>query len=530
MTRLGLPFSLNFFQMNFLKAFSSFVLASLVLLVVACKKEGATPDGALAYVPATSTSVTAIDLKKMMQKADFESVKQMDFYKKMVSEAERDNPQFAKVLLDPAASGVDLDSKIYTSTSFNEQNPEWTTTYLFVPLKDAAAFEQFMKSSKQELIEKEGVKSMDSGGTTFMGWNKSLAVFAISTEPIEQSENRVANAFKIDTENTLTKDARLQKALAANHDVTSWMSTNSLAKNGGAGMFLSLINVKPDALKDNFISGYADFENGKMVGHSDFDINKKLGDEFIGRFFKKEAEADFSKILPKEKMTFATVLSLDLVGIDKFLSERPDSKKYADFALNDLGFKRADLIEALGGDVMVAGFGSKDLQNAKLMISMSLKNEAKARELLQMAVEQKKLREIEKDLYTPISIGNEMFSIQVNKGFGKILLKNGMLTFCSDDELMNKIKAGETGGEYASAIKAFDNQTFAGWFDFDALSDYLGNKGVDGAYKEMNFKVNGKGADFIIETKDPNKNSLKALFEMINEAYLSSENGQQEAL
>ncbi len=251
--------------MNFLKAYSSFVLVSLIFFFAACKKEGSTPDGALAYVPASSTTTTAIDLKRMMQKADFESVKQMDFYKEMVSETERENPQFAKVLLEPASSGVDLDAKIYSSITLNEQNPEWMTTYFFIPLKDPVAFEQLMKSSKQEVTEKEGIKSIDSGGTTFVGWDKKIAVFAFSTEPIEQFQNRVANAFKIDKENTLTKDSRLQKALAANHDITSCLSTNSLAVNGSAGLLLGLLNVKPDALKDNFISSYADFENGKMV-------------------------------------------------------------------------------------------------------------------------------------------------------------------------------------------------------------------------------------------------------------------------
>ncbi|MBK9015773.1 MAG: hypothetical protein IPM82_17870 [Saprospiraceae bacterium] len=114
-----------------------------------------------------------------------------------------------------------------------------------------------------------------------------------------------------------------------------------------------------------------------------------MGDDFIGRFFKKEVKADFSKILPEGQLTFATVMALDLVGIDKFLSERPDNKKYADFVLNDLGIKSSDLIEALGGDVMVAGFGAKSMKDAKIMVAFNLKNEAKAREILQIAVKEK---------------------------------------------------------------------------------------------------------------------------------------------
>ncbi|MBK9015774.1 MAG: DUF4836 family protein [Saprospiraceae bacterium] len=263
--------------MNFIKAFSSFLLGSVILLIVACKKDAAKPGDALAYVPATATSVTAIDLKKLMQKADFESIKQMDFYKEMVSNSEMDNPQLTKVLLDPAASGINLEGKIYSATAFDEQNPEEMTTYFYVPLKDAAAFEAMWKFEKDELSEKDGIKILDSGSNAIVGWNKSLAVFAFSNETSEALVDRLVAAFKVDKENTLTKDPSLQKALGANHDITSWLSTNSLAKNGGAGFALSMIDVKPEALKDNFISSYADFENGKMVGHADFNINKKLG-------------------------------------------------------------------------------------------------------------------------------------------------------------------------------------------------------------------------------------------------------------
>lgn len=506
--------------MNFIKAFSSFILVGAFLLIFSCKKDGLAPNDALAYVPATATNVTAIDLKKLMQKADFESVKQMDFYKKMVSESEKENPQIAKVLLDPTTSGINLDGKIYSATAFEEDNPELMTTYFYIPLKDASAFESLMKTSKQEITQKDGLNIMDDGGEAIIGWNKSLAIFAISNDDSEAFVDRLVAAFTPAKDNPLTKDAKLQAALAANHDITSYLSTNALAKNPSAGFALNMIDVKSDALKDNFISSYADFEDGKMVGHSDFVINEKLGKDFIGRFFKDEAEADFSKVLPNEKLSFATVLALDLVGIDKFLSERPQTKDYADFVLNDLGVKRKDIIEALGGDMLIAGFGknSTNLSDVDIQVSFSLKNESKARELLQIAIKEGKLKELEPNVYALKSIGNEDFNVTVNRGFGKILLKNGMLTFVSDEALFGKIKAGETGGEYTTALQKFDNQTVAGWFDFQSMWNALGGD-QSKAFKTMDFKVNGKGADFIMETQDPKVNSLKAMFEMINEGY-----------
>ncbi|MBI5915629.1 MAG: DUF4836 family protein [Bacteroidetes bacterium] len=504
--------------MNSIKLLTTYLAASVILLIAACKKEAKMPGDALAYVPANSTAVTAIDLKKLMQKADFESIKKMEFFQNMVKETQDENPQLTKVLLDPAASGIDLESKIYTSTSFGEENPEEVTTYFFIPLKDASAFEAMWKSNKDELSEKEGIKILDGGGNAIMGWNKSLAVFAFSNETSDALEQRLVNAFKVDEKNATATNANLQKALSGDHDITSWMSTNPLAKNAGAGFALSMVNVKSEALKDNFIHSYADFEKGRMVGHSDFFINKELGENFIGKFFKKETSTDFSKVLPNEKPTFATVLALDLRGIDQFLSERPQNKDYADFVLNNLGVKRQDMLEAFGGDLLVAGFGSNNLQNTKIMAATNLKNEARAREILQAAVKDKKLKEIEPGYYAITSVGNEDFSITVNRGMGKILIKNGLLVFSTDNDLMAKVKSGDTGTSAGSAFQNFDNQALAGWVDFGAVQNFMG--GLEGThFKDMNFKVNGKDADFILETADPNTNSLKSFFEMMNAAY-----------
>jgi Domain of unknown function (DUF4836) len=527
--KLDFHFSQNHYRMNFIKSFSTYLLVSIILMVVACKKDATSSNDALAYMPPTATSITAIDLKKLMQKADFKAIQQMDFYKEMVSKSEKDNPHITKVLLDPKESGVNLEGKIYSATAFDENNPEEMTTYFYVPLKDAKAFESLWKGSDNEVTEKDGIKMIDNGGNSLMGWNQSLVIFAFTNEPSDAFIDRFMAAFTKNEKNELAKDASLQKALSSNHDITSWLSTNPLAKNTGAGFALKMIDVEPDALKDNFISSYADFEKGKMVGHSDFIINDKLGKDFIGRFFKDEAKADFSKVLPKEKLTFATVMALDLVGIDKFLSERPQSKQYADFVLNDMGIKRKDMIDALGGDVMIAGFSGNTLHDSNIQVSLSLKNEAKAKELLQTAVKEGKLKELEPGVYTIKTLGNADFNITVNKGMGKILLKNGMLTFVSDDAIFNKIKAGETGGEYAAALQKFDNQTLAGWFDFQSIWNAVGGD-QSKAFKNMDFKVNGKGADFILETNDPNTNSLKAFFEMMNEGYKQRGRMPEEAL
>ena len=48
------------------------------------------------------------------------------------------------------------------------------TTYFYIPLKDASAFESLMKTSKQEITQKDGLSIMDDGGEAIIETLQSL--------------------------------------------------------------------------------------------------------------------------------------------------------------------------------------------------------------------------------------------------------------------------------------------------------------------------------------------------------------------
>ncbi len=511
----------------------SMLLAVMAIAVFsACKKDLTGSQDALQYVPENSTAVSAVNLKSLMQKADFEAVKQMEFYQAMVKETSQDHPDLAEILMNPAASGIDLEQKMYMSTVLDQNDPEKATMYMMILLKDADAFGKMMKDKDMEFVQQNGINLLkDPRGNASFGWNEKLAVFTFGNSSDETMDSLLPGIFEPAPKNTLASNKDVLKALDGNHDLTTWMSTDALAASSAAKMGVNMLDLDEDILKGNSIHSYADFEKGAVKGHSDFYIGKELGEKFIGRFFKKEVDTDFSKILPKENLAFAAVGAVDFRGIDQFLSERPETKGFADFALNDLGMKREDLIAMLGGDVMVAGF-NESAENPSFMVATNVKNEQKAKEFLAAAVQQKKLKEIEKDFYKVTSVGNADFSITVNKGMGKLLMKDGLLIYSTDDGLLEKIKSGNLSGADLADKKSlshFDDQTLAGWFTFSALQRTLQAPGAE-YFKDIKFNVNGKGADFILETTETNTNSLQTFFKMINQAYLKNKLGEEEAM
>ena len=514
---------LNILNMNSLKNFALVLFLSSFLLA-SCKKE-VSVVGTAAYLPATSTSVTGFDLQRLMKKADFEAIKDMEFFKEISAKAGNKSPIIAAALNEPSKSGIDLNGKIFMSTDLDKNDPENITTHIFVPLSNVDDFEKLAKAADINFESKNGLRffSTQSKGDVVMVWDDQLLTLTISNNQENDVTSKAFKLFEMAGEETLASNNNFAKAINQDHDMVTWLSTNTLADNPAAGMAMNMIDVGKGALKDNFIHGYGDFENGKIVGHSDFYLNKDLGRGFLGRFFKDGADTDFSKVLPSGDLAFALTGALNFRGMDQFLSERPQTKEYADFVLNDFaGFERKQILETLNGDVMIAGYSANDIKDDDFIVALALKDNGKANTMLKKAVAEKTLKEVEPGLYEVLQIGGEGFSIRRNKGMGKFLHFEDMLVYSPKEELLQKINKGEIqlGGEKVKeTLKHFDNQTMAGWLDFQSIQ-----KQMDGLpsefFKDMRFNVNADGADFILETTNPNKNSLNAIFEMMEQTYL----------
>lgn len=498
-----------------MKRFALFTFA--ILFLFACKKDPLEAEGALAHVPATASTVSSVNLQRLMEKADFEAVKQMGFYQKMLSETRTDNPAIAAALENPAASGIDLTKRIFMATEMMEDNPEEMVTHVLVSLKSASDFEKIVRDGDLEIKENNGRKTVvTNDARQIMTWNDQLLVFSFANGDASRLAEKVAALFDLKPEASIAQNDNFRKAMESEHDMVNWLSTNAIADNPAAGAALNLIDLDKDLLRDNFIHSYGDFENGRMVGHSDFHVNSKLGRGLLGRFFNKEVKTDFSKVLPAGQLAFATTVAFDLSGIDQFLSERPQSQQYVDFVANDMaGFSRQELLEVLNGDILVANIVGEGGPEQNFVVALGAKSQKAGQALIDKAIADKKLKEIEPGYYNILGFGGEEFSIRVNKGIGKLLFKDGVFVYSPNEAALEQIRFGKTGTELP---QSFDNQTIAGWFDMQSAQGYLGTKNANW-FKEMRFNVNGSGADFIMQTNDPNTNALKSMFQMMDEAY-----------
>ena len=507
-------------------------LFSIATFMFACQSDPiSSKDAAINSVPADVSGVSVINVKQIMDKADFNAVKEMDFYKKAISELEKDGQTaMANIMRDPAASGVDLDRNAYFINNIDPKNPENIFSGLVINLKDADAFAKMMTESGAKIETATGYSKTQKVQNGVAAWNDEIAVIGGGSSRSTDLNSNLDKFFNSKSETSIADNKDFQKAISGDHDFSSWLTTNTLAQNPQAGFVLSMIQVPADALKDNSIHSSFDFENGEIVGHSDFLFNNDLGKNFIGKFFKDEVSTDFSDYLPADNLVFAMSGAIDFKGIDQFMSERPQAKGYVDFLLKEYGLTMKDVVETFGGDILMAGMSDGEANNSNSLFASNIKDAEKLNTFIDLAVENNMLQELENDVYKIMTVGMPGFSFSQGKGLGKMIIKDDMMFISTDEVLLSKLKGGKldkserAGGDMVDLL---NDNTLGAYFDFEAVKGF--SKDMENVqFDHLEFNVKGSSSDFKMELEDKNTNSLKAIFQMINESYLDSQ--KQEAM
>ena len=502
-------------------------LSLIATLFISCADDAAAPkDAGLQAIPSTTSTVTAINIKQLFEKADFDAVKKMAFYKEMIAEVEKDGETaIANVLRDPASSGINLDANAYVMSDIDAKNPERIFTAIVMNLKDVDAFEKLATANAGSVEQQSGYKTVANASNPTVAWNDDIVVIGAMNNGRGDNAKHLDAIFNGTEEGSIAGNKDLQKALAGGHDISSWFNTNQIATNPQAGLAMSMLQIPADALKDNSIHGTYDFENGAIVGNSEFFMNKELGKNFIGRFFKDDVSTNFGDYLPAENLVFATSMALDFKGIDQFLSERPQAKGFVDYTLKEYGLTMKDVIETFGGDVLVAGLGGENIGSSNMFIATDVKDDAKLETFIDLAIENNMLQELDEDVYKIMTVGLGGFTISQGRGYGQMVLKDGMLFISADESLLEKLQGGKLSkADRADGkiIDVLDENVLGAYFDFEAVRD-MSTELKNVQFDHIEFEVDGKGAKFKMDLENDNVNSLKAIFEMINDSYLDSQ-------
>lgn len=505
--------------MNTIKQLSFFFLMATGLFLSACSNSKLADD-ALKNVPEDVSSVTAFNLNQMMQKADFDYVKGLDFFEDGIAEIEKEKPALAAIMANPFSSGVDLTKNAYVIMDLDKNRAgDMQFGAMVFSINDPAAFQKTMEEvSEQTTIARDNFKmvSNESGGRQIAGvfWNDNFGMIAGGDRSMDL-EAHVASYFDKTGKTSIADNADLAKCLSNKYDIATWMSSDALAENPQLKTAAGFMGISSSALKENYFHSYFNFEKGAITGNTKHFLQKELTND-LQLFFKNGLKKDLSKYIPSENLGIAFSAALDAKGIYQIVSEKTGGATTVNAGLKKFGFTGKDLANAFGGDLVVAVYNNPN-------------NKDKPNGLLTATIGDRKLF----DQFLDLAI---QFEVMVPEGENVYRLIDGPMKaeeaylYVSDDlffvsnakAMLETIQKGgypSANSIPSDAYEALTSNAFGGLVDFEQW------KNMEKAFEDLPFtdaRMNAglKSSSMQMDLKNKDVNSLQAIFEMINEVYL----------
>ncbi|MEM1123906.1 MAG: DUF4836 family protein [Bacteroidota bacterium] len=503
-----------------------------ILSIFACQNEDQSIDQALHAVPTNSTVVTAFDLPTLMRKANFAAVQQMEFYQFFQQKAQAESDMLATVFTHPENAGIDLTQNAYLSIELNPDNPEDIYTGVIFNLtseKDFAAFANALKGA--ELDERGNYKLVELNESTQIAWNERIGVIILGEEIYENQE--VVDAFFTPaTDNSLADNPDLAEVLAQKHDVTTWLTSNALAQNKSAKLALSLAKIKPEAINDNFVHGFVDFEPGKVNAQLDFFFQKDLIED-VNLLFKEKVRTDFTPYIDGSNLNIFVTAALSFDGLHQALNKRSQVKMFVDFALKSYGLSIKKLKDALDGDMVFATYTGNVNNRQEGLFAIKLNQTATFEAILAIAEDNELVTKTGRGRYLVSPSLNKMLSsflpMDLGSEFDNQLIIHEDIAFLSGN--INRLDAIENGtiaktDQIPQNIQAIANENPIGILvDFNSMKRVGVPLGID--LDEIACLGNQEGVDFQLTMKNKKVNSLQAIFEAINREFLKTREQKQ---
>ena len=514
--------------MNFFKTLTFLSLITLLTICFSCKNDtGIGSDNALEAIPTNSTVVTAFDLPTLMEKANFEAIKKMDFYRFFMEKAAEESDILATVLANPENAGIDLTKNAYVSIELDANNPEEFYTGIIFNLVSPEDFNGFANSFRNVRTGKRnGYQFADLNDATQLAWNDRAGVIALG-EGIYETEEVVNAFFAPNAETSLSNNENLITLLSEQHDVTTWLTSNALAQNKNAKLVLSLAKIPPEALNDNFIHGHLDFEAGKVNTQLNYFFQDALIED-VNLLFKEKVVTDFSPYITGKNLNIYLSAALDFAGLNTALSKRPQVKMFADFALKSYGLSIDKLKSALDGDFVFTTYTGNINNRQEGLFAIKLNNQIQFEAFLTLAEE--------KDLVTKTGQGRYIIAPSLNKMVTSILplemgspfdnqlmIHDGIAFISGNISRLDDIEKGNirAAKKLPTNIGHMVNENpLALFIDFNALKR-VGMLSTE-SLNLLELIGNKKGAEVELSMQNEGINSLQAIFEAINKDFIKT--------
>ncbi len=331
--------------------FMFFAVAAIAF--TSCKKDASIQmDAAVQHIPSDASQVTVVRIPKLMEKMDFEKVRDMDFYQQMIKEAANQDQLMGKILYDPAESGINIKQNAYFISDINPNNAGEMLNGVMFNIGDPAKFAELVKSTPMSINKKAGDGyQYGREGNGFLAWNDEIAFAGQSRGDIDAQLDKVFNLG--DGASVLSSNA-FEKTGSSSSDISFVLNSDAVADMQQMKQAQFLLGWDEESLKGNHINGDVDFDEKKMKVNADIILKKDIEAD-LGMPFKSSISTDFSPYIPKDNLTGVFTFGLDTKGLLQLLKEKNALGLINSFSnLDQMGINLDEIAAAIDGDMFLA--------------------------------------------------------------------------------------------------------------------------------------------------------------------------------
>ncbi len=374
---------------NLTKLFAVVCSAVLIISMASCGG----PDGAAAVtgveasIPSSATGVMLMNTKQLLDKADFETLKQAEFYKEWIKTAEKDAPEVAPFLEDPESAGISLGSNmaLYFSPAKDYAESGKMDAAFILPIADKAKLAEAIKKAAKDATpeEKDGYTLVKLEKDMKLVYNDKI--FAAVSFDDEEKIKAILNG----SGENINSNASFAKHLKEGKDFMFWMDADPLVETYMANpmnkMMLSgalgTAGIPMEGLKGNYMSFYYDFKDGEIDGGASFDFSEPLKAE-LGDLLPAKLSVDYSKYIPAENLAAAAALGINSEGVLAFLAKR-GYDKIADGQLAAADLDLGKINDGITGDLAIGVYApASEGAIPTVVLALGLKDKAFAEGLV----------------------------------------------------------------------------------------------------------------------------------------------------
>lgn len=515
-------------------------LCSLLLLVGCGKK-----DKSARYISKDAVGIISINTTQLIKKVGLDMLFQSPMFKEMSRSTGADSTSF-----NLEATGIQYLATVYAYALPDQRLSSKSKFMAVIPLKDAGKLAAFIKKQfKEAKVEtKDKLTLATLNNNICVGWDKNTLIVAAAPPHNEWSEQdqsysevnnttilteEIQKAFAMPEDQSMAGNKNFGDLVKAGHDISFWLNYESLMNNlpqeqlGTPGTIMA---SQKKLVKDAYMAGGVNFENGKITGDATYYFNPTV--KAVAEALEvKSANDDLLKKVQGKQLNLMMSYHINPQGI-KTLIDTLGVMPYVAMGLKDYGLTLDDILNAFSGDFLLAvtdfsvatesqsytlGGSSvnytKPVPSFKATLSFKVKDKAAFDKLLQAAVGQQILTSSAPNVYTAGFLNlatNGAYAVISNEAAvaGAYLAAPGNASFPVPSEVKNSPYSFYM--DIKNSIQAVPLDLLYGKQDTGVFHD---GKNLLEAISAHGGKVKGDHSDFHFEATFVNKkeNSLLQL-------------------